>query len=66
MEADPDGSMKYFSSAASSKEDDDEFGKTLTAIKSKDQFEKVIKSDKPVVVRARVHLYPLYRCICKQ
>ena len=51
MEADPDGSMKYFSSAASSQEDDDEFGQSLTAIKSKEQFEKVIQSGKPIVVR---------------
>jgi hypothetical protein len=38
--------------AASSREDDADFGRTLTSIKSKADYEKAIGSDKAVVVRA--------------
>lgn len=50
MEADPDGSLKYFSKAEST-QDEHAFGETLTAITSRAQYEEATSGDGPVVVR---------------
>ena len=50
MEADPDGSLKYFASAEASQEDEGEFGQSLKSIKSKREFEEAIRGGAPVVV----------------
>jgi hypothetical protein len=50
MEADPDGSLQYFSKAESSK-DEHSFGHTLTPITSKEHFKEVISGSAPVLVR---------------
>ena len=51
MEADPDGSLKYFSQAESS-QDEHAFGETLTAITSRAQYEEVTGGSGAAVVRA--------------
>jgi hypothetical protein len=51
MIADPEKSMEYFASAAAAAEEDSEFGTTLTAIHSPEDFKNAIAGTGPVVVQ---------------